>query len=575
MYEKVYIIIIKFIIILIVINKKTVIITYKGSTLNFINPENIIFYYFKLENFLLIMGHRMFIGDMLLYLKHLIAGDTDAIVKLNQLKNLYRTFKPSKYRYITKDRIVTNLFLQKVFGVYQNINKFKVILESGLFSTDEKKSAIYLNYFIESYLPEEMQRKKDKFLKDIMLQKVLESENPGKMMKSIESDFNMYKRFFVRTNLPKLETDYILLYRLNTLATFNFDLFFSKFDSEFDGRQEKPPVYTPINGKEVLNEITDLYFLITSLPKKTDLSNAFRILLSRVEESDNKKIIKLINSAIDNIFKITANELSPLILLNMVKYLAEDPKKKIRVDLKNFSILDKFRHDIDERFYKNKDFVLEKYSEQSLQGDIKALFKGRSLLPIEYYTNDLIEALHANDIDNITGIQGLKITKTFIFEIYEKRIKELLNVFILEAFFNEKGFQQEISDTFFKVNELVNYFIESEKSITNANSNSLKALNTILASSNKNKMKMIVRIINEKIEKCIVKCGESFYILGTKIFEILKDYKLKKPEKIDNIHTIKGGQNKEFINSFVNAYNDLAKFLKLIKKYVNIDSSKK
>ena len=40
-------------------------------------------------------------GDLSIYLKYLLSGDPTSIVKLKELKRLYKTFKPSKYHYIT------------------------------------------------------------------------------------------------------------------------------------------------------------------------------------------------------------------------------------------------------------------------------------------------------------------------------------------------------------------------------------------------------------------------------------------------------------------------------------------
>ncbi|MCG8568985.1 MAG: DUF5312 family protein [Spirochaetes bacterium] len=513
----------------------------------------------------------MAFGDMFQYLKYLITGDTEAMMKMNQLKSIYKSFKPSRYRYVTKEKIITQLFVNKIHTLFQHISKFKNLLESTLFTSDEAKANLYLNYYIESFLPDELKNKREKFLKEMMLQKVMEADNANKMIKKLENEFNVFKQYFNRSRMPRIEAEYLLLYRLNSLATFNFDLFFSKFDPEFDINSKKPPAYNPVHGKDLVGEFKDLYFLIGSLPKKVPLDDSFNRLYQKIFNSNDKKLVKETQAAVDAIFKMISQELAPIFLLNMAKYVSEDPGLKIRIEVKNFSILERYRKELDDRFNRNKAYVLEQFSDLSLQNEINALFKNKSLLQIEGYNDELLEALHSKNIAPINGMQGLKITKTFIFEIYEKKIKEAINVLILEAFFAEKDYQQEVSEAFFKANEMMNYYLECERAICNSPGNSIKSLAASLNTNNTNKTQMIVNIINDKVQECNRRCTENYYRLGTRLFEILSDFKKQKPEKVTNIKQIKGGQNKEFVNQLVNSYSDLSKYLKLLKNFVKSD----
>ena len=91
---------------------------------------------------------------------------------------------------------------------------------------------------------------------------------------------------------------------------------------------------------------------------------------------------------------------------------------------------------------KNKDFILEKFSEKSLQQDVLTLFKGKQLLKLEGFTDDLTKLLHDNNFDSISGIQAFKITKTFILELYEPAIKDIINTVIWKAFSVKKNIRK-------------------------------------------------------------------------------------------------------------------------------------
>ena len=91
-------------------------------------------------------------SDFFTYLRFMFSGDSASIIKLKELKRLFKTFKTSKYRYITKEKKITNLFIQKLYQLQINLNCFKTILDTTLFSNDEKRAQIFLNYFVESNL---------------------------------------------------------------------------------------------------------------------------------------------------------------------------------------------------------------------------------------------------------------------------------------------------------------------------------------------------------------------------------------------------------------------------------------
>ncbi|HRU44460.1 MAG TPA: DUF5312 family protein, partial [Spirochaetota bacterium] len=168
--------------------------------------------------------------------------------------------------------------------------------------------------------------------------------------------------------------------------------------------------------------------------------------------------------------------------------------------------------------------------------------------------------------------------KTFIMVNYETNIKETVNTLILEGFFTEKEYQTQFSNIFFAINELKESFLEQEEIIANSGSYSLRNLQMFLTkatSSNDAKVIKTIENINERIRGVNKKVGELFYNFGNKIFEILQDYKSQKPLRITNIKTLKGMQNKEFIGRLVNSYNDIAKYIKIIKTYVVINSDAK
>lgn len=517
-------------------------------------------------------------STLFIYIRFIISGDTEGLAKFKELKSLFRTFKPSKFRYITQEKRITNLFLQKIYSLYMAISGFNQILLNTIFNSDEKKSMLYINYFVESYLSEEIRSKREKFTKDMMWQRIMESDNVSKSIKDLENEFISYKKYLNKKSLPRIESEYFLLYKLSALCTFNFELFFSKFDTDYNGAT--PPVYSPVLGEDILVDIEDLYFLISSLPTKIDISEAFEKLYTRTQGTDSKSLAKKSQHSLNKAYKIINDELPPMILLNLCRYITEDIRHTINIQHKFFSILDKYKKEIENRFMRNKQVVLEQYSEKSLQHDIHTLFKGKSLLKIEGYTEGIRKTIESNNFDPISGIQAIKITKTFILELYEKTVKEHINTLILEGYFTEKEYQTEFSNVFFAANELVNVVADCESKLSSSGKYSFDYLMMLLKNykSNskvgENKISMQIDTINERIRYCNEKCANILFKLASNIYNMIQDYKSQKPTFITNIKSIKGSQNKEFIGHLASSYNDIAKYVKLIKNFIIVKSNR-
>lgn len=514
------------------------------------------------------------INDFFTYLTHFLKGDTEFIAKNNELKLIYKVFKTSKYKYITKDRAITALFLNKMYNLFQNIFICFELLDNTLFNRDNDKKKLYQKYYIESFFTEDDLTRKNKFDKDAMMKKITESDNPNKVIMNIENDFTEFKKRITTQNFPMIETEYNFLYAIYHITTFNFESFFSKFDPSFSIKNAKQPVFTSISGSEILNDIKDMYYITATLPKKMNVIQSITKLARREKGEYAESYAKRFQEAIDAIYKIIQAELNQDIFLNMARYIDQNPRLKMRLSDEKIPILENYRKEISDTFNKTKDLIAHQYSEKSLQKDIKELFQDKMLLQVEGFGDELVALIEKKNAGDINGIQGLRITKTFINEVYEKNYKELLNTFILEGFFVDKEFQKAFSDAYFRLNEIKKYFDESERSLATGTGNSFKSLVLLLSGNgtgNDKKIKMTSDVINERVVMIIQKSIETFYTFGKVLFIALNEYRTAKPEKITNIKELKGSNNKEFISSIANFYNLIAKYNKLMKNFVKIE----
>ena len=501
------------------------------------------------------------------YLKNLLSGNTTELAKLSELNNIFKMFKNSKYKYILKEKIITELFLTKLISLSKELALLAHEFESTIFSREETKANVYLEHLINSYLPNEVASKKIKFTAETMWEKVAEAADFQKEMKSIEDDFNIYKSYFQKSRIPKFEQEYALLSKLHNLATFSFNAVFLKFDVKYSAKSGLPPIYRPILGANIVADLKDLYFLVASLPPKLDLNAALTTVFSRQNEETAKETTKITMNAINNVYKIIADDLSIDKLLGLCRYIDGEPKLKIPLDTKPVSVLEKLKKEMSDKFNKNKEAIARKYTAQSQGKDIKELFKGKQLQELDGFRKEVVEIISEKDLPQINGIQGLRITKTLLNTVIEGELKSSINSLLIEGFFVEKDFQNDFSERFFNTIELFESFKEFENTICVSGQVSLKLLHSMLTLSSSNETKIVrtIESINDKILNFNKKCLETMYIFTGRLHVILQDYQTAIPSKISNIKTLKGQQNKEFMSVIISGYNDFVKYCKIMK----------
>ena len=222
----------------------------------------------------------------------------------------------------------------------------------------------------------------------------------------------------------------------------------------------------------ISDDLKDFYYIITALKRISDISNnSIEKLIGRYSNENAKSTAEKIKSSINTIFKLLQNDLSAEIILCMIRYIDSDPYLKIKVVAERVTILDSYRKEIGNMFAKTKQEALNIFNNESIQNEISNLFKNTQLERIHDYTDELIVRLDEHNLE-LRGMQALNVTKTFI-KIYDEAYREQINIFLVNGLFNDKEFQRDFSDAYFRVNELKGENLTTEKEITTNPENSL------------------------------------------------------------------------------------------------------
>lgn len=507
------------------------------------------------------------------YIMFLFNRNGDAS-KNKDLKLILKKLTAKKCKYLSKDRILQQPFANKFFSLYEQTQPLKDFFDKTLFNKDESRRKLFMYSYIDSFLTEESRKKKDNFEKNLIAKRLCESSEPQKTMDSIEHDFAEFKKNYERENMPEVEREYNFFYQLYQLTSFDFESLFIKMNLSFNPNAPQLPVLKNCDATRMSDDLKDFYYIIAALKRIPENSNnSIEKLIGRYSNENAKGLAGKIKDSINEIFKLLQSDLSLEVILLMIRYIDSDPYLKIKVTPEYVTIIESYRRELGNMFLKTKQEALNIFNNESIQNEISNLFKNVQLERIPDYTDELIVNLDAHNLE-LRGMKALNVTKTFI-KVYEETYREQINVFLVNGLFNDKEFQRDFSDAYFRVNELKNENLSTEREITNNSENSLTTLESLMSTSTnavtEKKLKMVVAEINMIVNMHLRHCFSSVHSFAGKMEEVLNDYKSQSPGKISNIRSIKGSNTKDFISSMVEMYSMMVKYLKLLKKIIPAD----
>ncbi len=503
------------------------------------------------------------------YILALFNQNNENALKNKDLKLILKKLAAKKCRYLSKDKILQQPFANKIFSLYEQTLPLKDFFDKTLFNKDENRRKLFMHFYVDSFLPEELRKKRDNFEKNLIAKRLCESSNPQKTLESIEHDFADFRKNYSSENMPEVEIEYNFFYQLYHLAVFDFESLFIKMDLSFNPNIPQLPMLKNCDAVRISDDLKDFYYIITALKRISDISNnSIEKLIGRYSNENAKSTAEKIKSSINTIFKLLQNDLSAEIILCMIRYIDSDPYLKIKVVAERVTILDSYRKEIGNMFAKTKQEALNIFNNESIQNEISNLFKNTQLERIHDYTDELIVRLDEHNLE-LRGMQALNVTKTFI-KIYDEAYREQINIFLVNGLFNDKEFQRDFSDAYFRVNELKGENLTTEKEITTNPENSLTTLESLMSTPanavTEKKIKMIAAEINLIVNMHLRHCFSCVHSFAGKMEEILNDYKSQSPKRISNIRSIKGSNTKDFISSMVDMYSMMVKYLKLLKR---------
>ncbi len=499
--------------------------------------------------------------------------------ELKRIADFLKTIRPSYYK--PGNDLVLPGFASILYEFTLLLMPVYELLQKTIDNKDQKLSDLYRSYLIESRIPPQGQNKLVNLTYDSIRERVLNSVSPESELKLIGHEFQSILKLFSTPEFNKIDIEYKQLEKLLSLCKIDYEKILNLFDPKLRLSQlNYKPSFSPVPAENVIDEILDIYYVICGLDLSFGVENNLLLLLGRLNKSNADELKYKINKIINRMQQLLKKHLAPTTLLFLIRAIKKDPFYAPEADKEMQHYLDKYIKKLTERFQQGRDRIIRERRENAIEQDLKALFGEAELLTVEGYNGEYSGILNDEGFDSFRYIKPLMIVKSFVAAKFEKNMRENINKIIIEGYFESESFQNRLSNLYYGCDKIMNEIIGFEEEFTGENKISVKTIQSYLKSyhSGKNVTSLINRVVqsvNSKAFSIIDNTSNLFYRLASTLLEIINDYKQSTPTFISNLKVIGGIKNREFMGNLVRDYNDLIKFVRIMKNFIIIDTTVK
>jgi hypothetical protein len=295
----------------------------------------------------------------------------------------------------------------------------------------------------------------------------------------------------------------------------------------------------------------DFYYLTESFNFSPQLkANVLRLLEKRQPDSfDEAK-----KGKIDKIFSQLGKELSERldkeILLSLMRVIKDDPVYSPTTPRERKDFLDAYRRRLVTQYEKDKERILREQHENAIAVDIRSLFGDAEILEVDGYDEEHDSLLRRESPNGLAWIKPMRILKTFIAGDFEPQLKEAIKRVLVEGYFDNKGFQNNLANILYQCERSGGRILEFEEQLRGTGRVSLVAMKRYIEEMRRGKdigtfLNRLVDAVNDKAREIVEDETGLFSMLGEALGELVSDFKRSSPDLITNIRALGGGRNRE------------------------------
>ncbi len=500
------------------------------------------------------------------------------------LDNLKKKLKKSKPLMIDFSRgYLSENFGKVIFSLYDSAkllrNVFDIFINNENFWKGigvEKSSCEYLFENITD-LPNVVERYKE--INREFISKIVEkSQNVKSAIKVIEDEINFVIKSIPEDVIKKADNLFNNIMKVREFAYFDFETIVRRFTqvSELKGGKLS---FKSISPQGLINHLRDLESILLSLDvDDTYTAHYIKIMIDYIEKYSSgsvEKVKDLKERMNNNFFQSINDSIRKLNIVDLVAYIAREPNHKPFVIKTNYSLFKEFSKIILDRYRNLVVLMMEEKNSRLIEKYINVIF-GKPIEIMEYgiYSSNVNSLFSKYGVPTFLYTKLLPIVSSFIKDIWDAYLKDVVNTLVVSGSFSEKQLQKTLSDIMTKVEFFrakMNDFIKAVEQGGEYYILLSRFISTPSLLSNEGNKKIIERkvmIMNGVCFEFINGFKDLFKAMYKILSFVVEDIYAPFPKTVVNIHRIKGAGNKEFIESIEKSVEKLNSFFSLITLFV-------
>lgn len=501
--------------------------------------------------------------------------DAHRKAEIRRLQTALAELRPPYYR--PKQNAVQPGFAQAIYRFYSLLRPLAELARSTVANSDIRVSQRYFDYLIDCRLPSSEQERKLFFAYDGMAERLQSSLKPDEELEAIQREFQGFLDSIDALGPRAINADLLEIERFIDMCRHDYERIIGLFDpsANLDDQRYKPD-FAPVPGEQILPELVDLYYLTESFSFSPQLKeNILRLLEKRQPDSfDQAKRVK-----IDKIFSQLGVELSERldkeILLSLMRVIKDDPIYTPSTPRERKDFLDAYRKRLVTQYDKDKERIQREQHENAIAIDIHSLFGEAEILEIDGYDEENDSLLRRESPNGLAWIKPMRILKTFIADDFEPQLKESIKRILVEGYFDNKGFQNNLANILYQCERTGGRILEFEEQLRGSGRVSLVAMKRYIEEMRRGKdigtfLNRLVDAINDKAREIVEDETGLFSMLGEALEDIVSDFKRASPDLITNIRALGGGRNREIQAQIQGGRERIAILVKIMRNFTYV-----
>jgi hypothetical protein len=498
--------------------------------------------------------------------------------ELRRLQGLLAEFKPPYYR--PKQNLVLPGFALAVYHFYALLRPLAELARSTVANSDLRISQRYFDYLVDRRLPSAEQARKRYFSYEGMSERLQAALRPDEELDSIIREFQGFLGSLDALGSRAVNADLYEVERFIDLCRHDYERIIGLFDpsANLDDPRYKPD-FAPVPGEQVLPELIDFYYLTESFDFSPLLKESvLRLLEKRQPDGFDEAKKAKIDKVFAQLGKTVSERLDKEILLALIRLIKEEPAFSPSTPRERRDFLDAYRARLVSQFDKDRERILREQHESAIATDIRSLFGEAEILEVEGYDEEHDSFLRRESPNGFVWIKPLRILKTFITGDFEPLLKESVKRVLVEGYFDNKGFQNNLANILYQCERSGGRILEFEEQLKGTGRISLVAMKRYIEEMRRGKdiasfLNRLVDAINDKAREIVEDEVGLFAMLGEALGDLLSDFRRSSPDLVTNIRTLGGGRNKEILAQVQGGRERIMVLVKIMRNFTFVKTT--